>query len=50
MLKCKTQANFNGLTMKINFGKTIKINLALTAFLLGSSAFIIANTANPSYA
>ncbi|BAZ22087.1 hypothetical protein NIES4073_29680 [Kalymmatonema gypsitolerans NIES-4073] len=24
--------------MKINLGKTIKINLALTAFLLGSTA------------
>lgn len=36
--------------MKINFGKTIKINLALTAFLLGSSLFVIASTASPSYA
>ena len=50
MSKRKTQANFKGFTMKINFGKTIKINLPLTAFLLGSSAFVIANTATPSYA
>uniref|UniRef100_A0A0C1N1P0 Uncharacterized protein n=1 Tax=Tolypothrix bouteillei VB521301 TaxID=1479485 RepID=A0A0C1N1P0_9CYAN len=50
MSKRKTQAKFKGFTMKFDLGKTIKINLALTAFLLGSTAYVIANTATPSYA
>jgi hypothetical protein len=36
--------------MKANFGKAVKGSFTLIAFLSGSTFFIVASTANPSYA